>query len=51
MSRVSTNYKYENKMVSKSYKLKEYDSLKFFCFLKFIFLKTTHFYAINIAKK
>lgn len=38
-------------MVSKSYKLKEYDSLKFFCFLKFIFLKTTHFYAINIAKK
>lgn len=51
MSRVSTNYKYEYKMVSTSYKLKEYDSLNFFCFLKFIFVKTTHFYAINIEKK
>lgn len=51
MSRVSTNYKYEYKMVSKSYKLKEYESLNFFWFLKFIFVKTTHFYAINIEKK
>lgn len=51
MSRVSTNNKYEYKMVSKSYKLKEYESLNFFCFLKFIFVKTTHFHAINSEKK
>lgn len=51
MSWVSINYKYEYKMVLKSYKLKEYDSLKFFCFLKFIFLKIIYFYVINIVKK
>lgn len=52
MSRVSTNYKYEYKMVSKSYKLKEYDSLNFFLFFEiYFFVKTTHFYAINIEKK
>lgn len=51
MSWVSINYKYEYKMVLKSYKLKEYDSLKFFCFLKFIFVKIIYFYVINIEKK
>lgn len=51
MSWVSINYKYEYKMVLKSYKLKEYDSLNFFCFLKFIFVKIIYFYVINIEKK
>lgn len=51
MSWVSINYKYEYKMVLKSYKLKEYDSLNFFCFLKFIYVKIIYFYVINIEKK